>query len=232
MRLPWLFSLAGGAVGHYQHVVESIMLYAVGAAAVFRALYVAAFGGYYEIYAREAHRAAAIQRDLDVALARLRPKLSISPEAEIDQGQKRTRIRVVNETDAPCRYGVELVDIRLSSDESAVNFPAPLPFALRLIPESDARMGFLPAKGTRTVDVVMNWYDFEPNQRNTSTDLHFFGVGNSSVDLDRAGYRLTIRAYSDQEGASAERRFDIVWEKNLPPRIPELRAVDLVLRKE
>jgi hypothetical protein len=167
------------------------------------------------------------RQKLNAALARLKPKVVILERAEVDPVQLRCRIRVQSQSDVMCKFGAEVVKIDVQY------FPAPLPFALRLIPESDQRTAQLPARGERTVDVLMDFgdYDSTPLRTDWYLYLYFCGIGDSLVRVPRRNYRITIRAYIDGEGEGDEKTFDVIVGEPRPvtaaPDMPDLRFVPL-----
>jgi hypothetical protein len=192
------------------HFNEYVVVVGVALAAAVVFVYGICFESYYWIYKEEFVRGekAAAERDIavaekDAALARLRPKLEIMTEAEIEPIQNSCRIRVQSRCDVGCKFGAEIV--RITPEISGF----PLPFALRLIPETGSRTEFLPAGLSRTVDVVMLGADFDKATTFDDTRLVFLGIGDSGFILKtREGEQcvITIHAYCDLEVQWADLR--------------------------
>jgi hypothetical protein len=133
----------------------------------------------------------------EAAVERLRPKLEILDDGEVDSGQLLSRIRVRSLCDTGIRFGVEIKAIRPPNH----NLLLPLPLQITL--EKGQLMATLPAKQERTVDVVGRG-DIIPG--GSHQDIAFFGVGTIVPPVLRDSYRLTICVHADQ-GTSVEKDF-------------------------
>jgi hypothetical protein len=177
----------------------------------------------YEAWREEWHRLLQVQAERDKALQRLKPKLEILTKTEVEPTQKSCRIRVESTTDTGCKFGAEIV--RISPEVPGL----PLPLALRLIPEAGERTEFLPARGSRTVDVVMYGADFDKQATFDDNRLVLLGVGSSGTYVLPAPgevCRITVQAYSDQEGMGDQKEFIIETSDEPPQGPPILRAVE------
>jgi len=160
--------------------------------------------------------------DYSAILERLKPKVEILTETELEPSQKSRRIRVQSRCAVGCNFGVEIV--RINPEISGF----PLPFALRLIPETGKRVEFLPAGSSRTVDAVMYGVDFDKEAIFDDNRLVFLGVGDSGIFVNkgaREDCRITIHAYCDQEGKGDQKEFIIKSTEGIPEGPPDLLPV-------
>jgi hypothetical protein len=191
-------ALAIGVAIHFHESAVAIVTAVVAAAAF---VYWLGFESYYSIYCEECRKVEKLAGERDQATEKIKPRLEILDEAEIDRTGPRgcCRIRVKSLCDTSLKFGVEIKKISPSVDG------IPLPLAIRMTQDVNELMGNLPAGQTRTADVVMG----------TEFELWFLGIGDSHVPAPRRVYNLVICAHCDQ-GPSVEKEFFVDSEQAIP----------------
>lgn len=213
--------IVGGVFAALHHATEIAIVLGVLLVAFVAFIWWMGFEAYYAIYCEQCQRAERFLAELEEARERLRPKVSIADQAELEPTQKSCRIRVKSECSVNCSFGAEITGI--DPPEPGV----PLPFALRLIPETNARKEEIPSGLSRTVDVVVNAVDYLPGTPFDDDRLCFLGIGNSHAVVPRKPYRITVCAYSDREGENPVKDFMVEFpqEQEMVETPPTLRAV-------
>lgn len=157
------------------------------------------------------------QADYNGVLERLKPKLEILEEPVINEKGQWCGIQVRNLTDSPCQFGVDLKSTHPLIEDLATA----LPLSLRLLPETNQRFGFLPARGNKLVAVIGR------GDHSSFRLQGVLGIGDGGLDIPDGGPQIvsvTITAFCvDMEGRPAEREFGVL----LAGRFPKLWSLPL-----